>query len=433
MKSNRRWAALARAAFLMSPCLAILHTPAGAQEYVAPEIPKVPNLGATASLGAPLFIAPLAVTNAASLPVLAAPAASPALLVPSISALSPVAAPSAQMPAAVGEAAPVVGAAAVPVAAEPRISAQIAAPQSAPGQAGKTSLAALQERTAALAKPGAEADREISQLFQGKNNAAAATFEPAAPLTASTDKRENAGMATLKDAIALATKAHHGQKDKGGADYITHPLRLMSKMTTDEEKMTAVLHDVVEDTSITLDDLRAAGYPQAVIDALDLLTRRKTETYEEFIVRIKPNALARKVKLADLEDNMNLSRLPNPQPKDYERVEKYRKSWEYLTDQKMDASAKPNFKYYATLVDGKPRGLFVFNNGGNRLDMIAWNHTSKKWEHDSARVSRYFLSDLEAEEISRAQAEEIARGFQAGVPSEAEFMKISDLAEKKAK
>lgn len=238
-------------------------------------------------------------------------------------------------------------------------------------------------------------------------------------------------MATLKDAIALATEAHLGQRDKGGADYITHPLRLMAKMATDEEKMTAVLHDVVEDTSVTLDRLRADGYPTAVIDAVDCLTRRAGETYEGFISRIKPNSLARRVKLADLEDNMDLSRLSAPGPKDHERVERYRKSWESLSDRKMDSPEKPDFKYYATMVDGKPRGLFVFNDGGKRIDMIAWNHTSKKWEHDPAYVARYFLSDLDAVEIGRARAEEIARGFGSEVPTEAGFMSITDRAGRK--
>jgi hypothetical protein len=88
-----------------------------------------------------------------------------------------------------------------------------------------------------------------------------------------------------------------------------------------------------------------------------------------------------------------------------------------------------HFRYYAVIAKGEARGLFVFNDGGNRLDMIAWNHHAGKWEHDPQFVSRYFVSDLDAEEISRAKAEDIARGFGAPVPSESEFMEISDLAE----
>lgn len=291
----------------------------------------------------------------------------------------------------------------------------------------KTNLAALQERVTAVNKPGASPELEIPQLYQGKDSGAGAVSEPS-PAAAGTGTMGQTKMATLQDAIALATKAHQGQKDKAGAVYINHPLRVMSRMATDEERMVAVLHDVVEDTSITLQQLRVAGYPKAVVDAVDALSRRKGETYEQFIERLKPNALARKVKIGDLEDNMDLSRIPNPQPKDFERVERYRKFWKELTALERKESA-PDFKYYAIMVDGKARGLFAFNEGGKRLDMLSWNHQTKQWEHNPRTVTDYFISDLEAEQISRAKAEEIARGFGAQVPSESDLMKISDKAE----
>ena len=101
--------------------------------------------------------------------------------------------------------------------------------------------------------------------------------------------------------------------------------------------------------------------------------------------------------------------------------------------EKLEPAPQTNFKYYAVMRDGEARGLFVFNDAGKRLDMITWNHPSKTWEHDPAYVSRYFLSDLDAEEISRTKAEEIAQGFGATVPSESGFMKISDLAYEKPK
>jgi (p)ppGpp synthase/HD superfamily hydrolase len=137
---------------------------------------------------------------------------------------------------------------------------------------------------------------------------------------------------TLDDAIALAVKAHSGIKDRGGQPYILHPLRLMMRMETEAERMVAVLHDVVEDTSITFDELRAQGFSSDVIAALDCLTRRKAvnETYEQFIERIAPNPLARKVKLADLEDNMNVLRLPSLGDEDGKRLAKYRASWARL-------------------------------------------------------------------------------------------------------
>jgi len=137
-------------------------------------------------------------------------------------------------------------------------------------------------------------------------------------------------MPNLEDAISLALKAHRGQKDKGGHPYILHPFRLMLRMTTEHERFAAVLHDVVEDTGMTLADLRRKGYPEPVIEAVDCLTRRKGEAYEAFIMRLKSNQLARKVKLADLRDNMDLRRIPNPQQRDRERLKRYRKAWKEL-------------------------------------------------------------------------------------------------------
>ncbi len=136
---------------------------------------------------------------------------------------------------------------------------------------------------------------------------------------------------TLEDAILLATEVHRGQKDKGGAPYILHPLRVMLRVAGDTEQMAAVLHDVVEDTWVTLEQLRKDGYPEAVVRAVDCLSRRKDEDYDAFVARINPNAVARRVKLADLEDNMDLSRIPAPTDKDRKRVEKYRRYFRELS------------------------------------------------------------------------------------------------------
>jgi (p)ppGpp synthase/HD superfamily hydrolase len=129
---------------------------------------------------------------------------------------------------------------------------------------------------------------------------------------------------TVEDAICLAAAAHAGHVDKAGAPYIFHPLRLMLRMETEAEHMVAVLHDLIEDTPHTFEELRALGYPADVLCALDCVTRRETESYEEFILRIAPNPLARKVKIADLEDNLDLSRIAHPTEKDYRRLERYR-------------------------------------------------------------------------------------------------------------
>lgn len=134
-------------------------------------------------------------------------------------------------------------------------------------------------------------------------------------------------MATLSKAIAIAAQAHQNQLDKSGRAYILHPLRMMFKMTTDEEMMAAILHDVVEDSNWTIEALRAEGFPEAVLEAVESLTNREGETYEQFIARVKENPLAVKVKIADLEDNMDMKRLMQFGDKEIERFRKYHRHW----------------------------------------------------------------------------------------------------------
>ncbi len=131
-------------------------------------------------------------------------------------------------------------------------------------------------------------------------------------------------MSTLDRAIQLAATMHEGQVDKGGSPYILHPLRVMLAVNTDEERMVAVLHDVLEDCpQFAPERLSQARFSEEVITALIALTRRPDESYGAFIERVKANPLARKVKIADMRDNMDLSRIPNPTDKDRERVAKY--------------------------------------------------------------------------------------------------------------
>lgn len=137
-------------------------------------------------------------------------------------------------------------------------------------------------------------------------------------------------MPTLEDAIALAVEAHRGQRDKAGQTYILHPLRVMLRLEGEAERMVAVLHDVVEDSACTLERLRGLGYPEEVLGALDCLTKREGETYEAFIERVLPHPLARRVKLADLEDNMDVRRLTAVTAKDAERLARYRAAWSRL-------------------------------------------------------------------------------------------------------
>ncbi|OIP32692.1 MAG: GTP pyrophosphokinase [Deltaproteobacteria bacterium CG2_30_63_29] len=135
---------------------------------------------------------------------------------------------------------------------------------------------------------------------------------------------------TLEDAIAIAVEAHRGQKDKAGACYILHPLRVMMTVEGDLERMTAILHDVVEDSELTLVDLARKGVPPAVLEALVLLTKQEAEPYADFIERLAPNGLARAVKIADLEDNMDTRRLDALDDRALERLQRYHAAWRRL-------------------------------------------------------------------------------------------------------
>lgn len=138
-------------------------------------------------------------------------------------------------------------------------------------------------------------------------------------------------MPTIEDAIRLALDKHHGQTDKSGAPYILHPLRVMAGMQSETERIVAVLHDVVEDSDVTLDDLRRMGYSAEIVAAIDHLSRREDETYEQFIQRIKPHPLAVRVKLGDLLDNMDIRRNAALDEKALERFQRYQKAWVELT------------------------------------------------------------------------------------------------------
>jgi (p)ppGpp synthase/HD superfamily hydrolase len=133
-------------------------------------------------------------------------------------------------------------------------------------------------------------------------------------------------MSTLERAISIALEAHAGQHDKAGQPYILHPLRVMLALNGPEERIAAVLHDVVEDSDWTLDRLRGEGFSESVIAAVDSLTRRDSETYEEFVQRASRDPVGRAVKRADLLDNLDLSRIASPSQRDHERVAKYRRA-----------------------------------------------------------------------------------------------------------
>ena len=136
----------------------------------------------------------------------------------------------------------------------------------------------------------------------------------------------------LEQAISIASLAHEGQLDKGGEPYILHPLRVMMHLKDEKQRIVAVLHDIVEDTNLTLQDLIFKGLDCDLANVLQTLTRRKDDSYDEYLNRICFNEFAIKVKLADLEDNMDMSRIKSPTGKDYERLAKYGIAREILTN-----------------------------------------------------------------------------------------------------
>ena len=133
-------------------------------------------------------------------------------------------------------------------------------------------------------------------------------------------------MSTLEKAIAIAAEGHAGQVDKAGNPYVLHPLRVMLRLDTNEERIAGVLHDVVEDCGWSLDDLRVEGFSEPVIRAVEAVTKREGERYDDFVARAAADPIGRRVKLADLEDNCDLRRISNPTPKDYARIAKCRRA-----------------------------------------------------------------------------------------------------------
>lgn len=135
----------------------------------------------------------------------------------------------------------------------------------------------------------------------------------------------------LEKAIAIAVEAHRGQLDKAGQPYILHPMRVMLAGKTPEEMICGILHDVIEDTPISLEMLQKEGFSAPVLHALELLTHDRHTPYTDYIERVAEDSLATQVKLYDLHDNMNRSRLGMLTLEDERRMTKYKRSYEYLS------------------------------------------------------------------------------------------------------
>jgi (p)ppGpp synthase/HD superfamily hydrolase len=143
-------------------------------------------------------------------------------------------------------------------------------------------------------------------------------------------------VATIEKALQIAAKAHEGQRDKEGLPYILHPLRVMMTVEGEEAQIVAVLHDVIEDTSVTAGDLRQAGFSENLVATVQCVTHRKDEPYADYVVRCKSDEVARRVKLADLKENTRLDRTilrPNRLERDLARIRRYALSYKFLTDQ----------------------------------------------------------------------------------------------------
>jgi (p)ppGpp synthase/HD superfamily hydrolase len=140
-------------------------------------------------------------------------------------------------------------------------------------------------------------------------------------------------MSHLERAIRIAVEAHDGQKDKAGQPYILHPMRIMLRMQTETEMIVGILHDVVEDSNDwSIGRLEQEGFSDEILQAIDCLTRKEDESYENFIARLKGNRLARTVKVADLQDNTNISRIKSIREQDIERLVKYHGALQLLMD-----------------------------------------------------------------------------------------------------
>ena len=136
----------------------------------------------------------------------------------------------------------------------------------------------------------------------------------------------------LERAIQIAVEAHAGVKDKGGKAYILHPISVMMRCETDEEKIVAILHDVIEDTDWTFEALRQEGFSETIITALETVTKlSEDEDYDEFIQRSLNNEIGRKVKIADLRENLDVTRIGQLTDKDIARINKYKRALSVLT------------------------------------------------------------------------------------------------------
>ena len=131
-------------------------------------------------------------------------------------------------------------------------------------------------------------------------------------------------------ALKIAVEAHREQKDKSGREYVMHPIRVAERCKDPRAKIVALLHDTIEDTNVTAEYLRCEGFPDEIINGVLSVTKREGETYDDFVRRAAENVIGREVKIADLEDNMDIRRLKEITAEDVARLQKYLRAWQYL-------------------------------------------------------------------------------------------------------
>jgi len=129
----------------------------------------------------------------------------------------------------------------------------------------------------------------------------------------------------LQQAIAIAAKAHEGQVDKAGKPYLDHPLAVMENVNSLDQKIVAVLHDAVEDSELTLEQLRSEGFPEVLVSAIEAITKIEGEAYATYLERVIANPIALPVKIADVTNNLDLRRIAHPTEADFQRIAKYKK------------------------------------------------------------------------------------------------------------
>lgn len=144
------------------------------------------------------------------------------------------------------------------------------------------------------------------------------------------DEQRNKLDQLLSLAIKVATEAHEGQLDKGGNPYILHPQAVAASLDNTENKIVAYLHDVIEDTDVTLDKLEKLGFTYRIVNSVRILTKSKDVSYDDYLKSVKKDSNAWHVKMADIKHNMDISRIPEPTAKDFSRIEKYKKALAFL-------------------------------------------------------------------------------------------------------